>query len=75
LRGCRIVILFENAFYENDRLTYIELQPKEWLCDSIESWLLASSLIPAVVQEVLDEAVIVAVSFSDDFLLRLRQDE
>jgi len=38
--------------------------------DSMEAGLLAGSLIPAVVQEVLDEAVAVVVSSSDDFLLR-----
>jgi len=34
--------------------------------------LLASSLISAVVQKILDEAVAVTVSSSDDFLLRFR---
>jgi len=38
----------------------------------MELWLLASNLIFAVVQEVLDKAVAVAVSSSDDFLLRFR---
>jgi len=34
----------------------------------MEPWLLANSLIPAVAQEVLDEAVAIAISSSDEFL-------
>jgi len=41
--------------------------------DSMESLMFASSLIPAVVQKILDEAVAIVVSSSDDFLLSFRR--